>query len=113
MTAKVPQMVGDSYADILVWTWDRSRMHYETKHEGTILRVLFHKIGGRWSKTLPNGKPNPSDRRSYWTISIQPHDTYPERPIDRYDSAEAAKEAVAEMYRKYLRGHAALYQGRS
>jgi hypothetical protein len=108
---KRPQMVGDMFGDALVWHWNRSLMQYETEHDGTKLHVYFHKIGGRWSRTLPSGKENESAGRSYWTILMQPQGVYAERPSTRYADADAAKEAVAEMYRRYLRGRAVLNQG--
>lgn len=109
---KHPQLVGDTFNDVLSWRWDRTRMEYATEQKSAELRVRFHKIGGRWSKTLPDGKPNKHQiRRGYWTIAMQPSGAYGQQPTTRYESADLAKEAVAEMYRLHLRAMAALRQG--
>jgi hypothetical protein len=111
---KLPQTVGDTMGDVLAWHWDRVHVRFAAEHEGAELRVRFHKIGGRWSKLLPDGTPNKHQgRRGYWTIELQPHNAYIVQPTAQYQSADEAKEAVAELYRQHLRARATLRQGRS
>jgi hypothetical protein len=111
---KRPQMVGDTMNDVLAWRWDRVHMHFAAEHDGARLRALFHKLGGRWSKLLPNGTPNKHQaRRGYWTIELQPRGAYTVQPTAQYQNADEAKEAVAALYRQHLRAGATLHQGRS
>lgn len=90
-----PDMVGDTFADILNWRWNRSRMQYEATHRDRLLLVRFHKIGGRWNRTLPDGTPNPWPHESYWTIEVD----YERRSL-KFKTADEAKAAAAEEYRR-------------
>lgn len=90
-----PDMVGDTFADILNWRWNRSRMQYEATHHGRRLLVRFHKVGGRWNRTLPDGTPNQWSRESYWTIDVD----Y-DRPSQKFPTADEAKTAAAAEYRR-------------
>jgi len=109
---KLPQMVGDMMSDVLNWRWDRGRMRYEAtiaSRDGedgdhTIL-VQFTKIGGRWSKNLPDGTPAPYARaRGCWTARVDNEDVVqgPPKYGREFESAEAAKDAAArEFVRRY------------
>jgi hypothetical protein len=53
---KVPMTIGDSYSDIVVWKWDRSRSQWvATLADGSKLQVQYH-------KRVRN--------KGYWTYSI-------------------------------------------
>ena len=104
---RVPDKVGDTFADVLHWTWDRAAMRHVAEHKGARLCVDFHKIGGRYSKQTGRSK------LCYWTISLTPADTYGTRSLTHFLTADAAKAAVVEMYVRHLRGKAALQQGRA
>ena len=85
---KHPQMVGDTFADILSWRWDRSRMC------DSELRVLFTKVGGRWSKTFADGTPNiHQKRRGFWKAEVDG-----DRPQREFATADEAKDEAAKMY---------------
>lgn len=101
------QRVGDTFADVLIWCWDRTNMQYEAKHEGARLRAQFHKIGGRYSKATGRSS------QSYWTIELTPTGQYSERSLTHYATADEAKVAVAARYRDHLRAMAAIKQGRT
>lgn len=96
---KHPQIVGDTFADILSWRWDRAHMRYTATHGGSELRVLFHKVGGRWSKTFADGTPNKHQkRRGFWTPEVD--DDRPRSSAYEFATADEAKDAAAQMYRQ-------------
>ena len=95
---KIPLTLGSSYGAMVSWRWDRAHMRFEATHDDHVIRIHFHKIGGRWNKTLPDGTPNPSPGRSYWTSEVDSHHNSTTRHVD----AESAKRAaVAEFKRRY------------
>lgn len=102
MTAKIPMMIGESYADIVSWIWNRSAMRYEASPAGHELRVYFHKLGGRWSKTFADGTPNTHQkRRGYWTASVD--GDHPHRlPECQFATAHDAQFAAVERLRRQL-----------
>lgn len=56
---KLPQMTGDTYADIVVWKWDRRRMRWTANlRDGTTLVVALQRFGKRsfWNPFM-NGEP--------------------------------------------------------
>lgn len=97
-------MVGDTYGDIVSWTWNRSKMRYEASVAGHALVVYFHKLGGRWSKTFADGTPNVHQaRRGYWTASVDgdhPHRT----AASQFATARDAQLAAVERLRRTLDG---------
>ncbi len=93
--ASTPLTVGDTYGDILSWRWDRARMRFTAEHSDRLLVVQFHKIGGRHSRTLPDGSPNPSGRKGYWTSMVEG-----DRSLAKYDTADEAKAAATVEYRR-------------
>ena len=95
---KTPLMLGTSYGSMVAWQWSRTDMRYEATHGDHVLRVHFHKVGGRWGTTLPDGRPNPSVGRSYWTSEVDSHRDV----ITRHKDADSAKRAaVTEFKRMY------------
>jgi hypothetical protein len=94
---KIPQTVGDTFNDILSWRWDRSRMCYVATHGDSELRVLFTKVGGRWSKTFADGTPNVHQKRhGYWTPEVD--NDRPRSNSYQFATADEAKDAAAKMY---------------
>lgn len=98
---KMPLTVGDTYGDILSWRWDRTSRRFEASHAGRVIHIQFHKVGGRYSKTLTDGTPNPNGAQSYWTWSRQGagiRDT--DRSLTKFKTADEAKTAAVLEYRR-------------
>lgn len=93
-------LFGDTIGSAPSWRWDRSRRYYEAEHNGHTVRVHFHKLGGRWSRTLPDGKANPNPPRSYWTFDID--GDHPRHM--QFASADEAKIAAVTEYRRRFGG---------
>ncbi len=93
-------MTGSTFGSIVSWTWDRARMRFVAAHKAHTMIVQFHKVGGRYNRTLPDGdpNPNPSAGKSYWTAEVD-HD-HQQRRIQYKTSAEAKRAAVAEYVRR-------------
>lgn len=93
----IPLMTGDTIGTSVVWRWNRARMRFEANHEGHEIRIDFHKVGGRWSRALPDGTPTPGAGSSYWTSEIDC-----DRSRVKHPSADDAKRAaVAEFKRRF------------
>ncbi len=96
---KPPLSTGDTYGDIVAWTWDRSGMRFVCELSDCTLTVQFHKVGGRWSKTYADGTPNPHPDRCYWTIALDT-ENWPDHT--KYKSADEAKIAIIARYNKRI-----------
>ncbi len=97
LVSKVPHMFGTSIGSAVVWRWDRAHMRFAAEHREHWVVVQFHKLGGRWSKTLPDGAPNDDSSKSYWTIGVDG-----ERSSKKHaTSADAKGAAVAEFARRF------------
>lgn len=94
---EIPLSVGDTFGDILSWRWNRAARRYETEHHDHELRVQFHKVGGRYSRTLPDGTPNIHGGKGFWTIEVDC-----DRASTKFATAyEAKTAAVAEYKRRF------------
>lgn len=95
---EVPLSVGPTYGDHLAWRWDRSNRRFVCEQAGHEIFIQFHKVGGRWSKTLPDGTPNPNGPKSYWTFELDR-----DRSHAHYKTAYEAKVAVVAEYKRRFR----------
>lgn len=72
-------------------------MAFTSDHHEHEMIVKFHKVGGRYSRTLPDGAPHPSPSRSYWTVEVDC-----DRSRTQYKTSDEAKRAaVAEYIRRF------------
>lgn len=90
-------MLGDTMNTLVSWTWDRSGMRFDAEHGEHTMRVQFHKVGGRWSKTLPDGAPTPGAGSSYWTSDVDGDRS----SVKHQNSDQAKAAAVAEFIRRF------------
>lgn len=86
-------MTGTTFGSIVTWQWDRAAMAFTSNHGGHELIVKFHKVGGRYSRTLPDGSPNPNPPRSYWTIEVDR-----DRSLAKYKTPDEAKRTIVSEY---------------
>lgn len=68
-------------------------MAFVADHGDHEMIVKFHKVGGRYSRTLPDGEPNPNGPQSYWTIEVDR-----DRSRTKHASSDAAKRAAIDEY---------------
>lgn len=87
--------LGDTYGSIVSWRWDRAKMRFYADTGEHEILIHFHKVGGRWSKTLPDGTPTHGARSSYWTYQIDGEHS----PTLRFKSANEAKTAACVEHR--------------
>ena len=74
-------------------------MRFTSEHHEHEMCVQFHKVGGRYSRTFPDGKENPNGPKSYWTVEVDR-----DRGFTKYKTSDEAKRAaVAEYIRRFGR----------
>jgi hypothetical protein len=67
-----PSTVGDTYADVVVWKWDRSKMRWRTElRDGTVITISFDRIRRRalWRYQIDDGLSYPSSAKFYNTAN--------------------------------------------
>lgn len=90
-------MFGTTFGSAAIWRWDRSKMRFTCEHRDHEIIVHFHKVGGRWSKTLPDGTPTARSGLSHWTFEVDG-----DRSSKKYDGApEAQDAAIVEFKRRF------------
>jgi hypothetical protein len=74
-------------------------MRFEATHGDHLLRVRFHKVGGRWSKTFADGTPNVHQRRrGYWTAEVD--GDHPHSEAWQFETSDQAKDAAVKIFRQ-------------